>query len=62
MIPLSLRQVPLMYITDYLHKRMKNEYAGNLVFWCTFCVVGQPLACILYWQAWVESSAAQIVR
>lgn len=40
-------QVPLMYVTDYLHKRMKNEYAGNLVFWCTFCVVGQPLACIL---------------
>ena len=36
-----------MYVTDYLHKRMKNEYAGNLVFWCTFCVVGQPLACIL---------------
>lgn len=47
-----------MYITDYLHKRMKNEYAGNLVFWCTFCVVGQPLAAMLYYITWVDSAAA----
>lgn len=30
----AVPQVPLMYITAWLHKRMKNEYAGNLVFWC----------------------------
>lgn len=51
-----------MYITDYVHKRMKNEYAGNLVFWCTFCVVGQPLACILYYITWVDSHSAAPIK
>lgn len=105
-----------MYITAWLHKRMKNEYAGNLVFWCaaldaafaacssihharsiknrrpvpvpaaarcppsicrvdaqrsltalachcrcTFCIVGQPLACLMYYYDHV-SRAAVVLR
>lgn len=26
---------------EYIHKRLKNEYAGNLVFWLSFCVLGK---------------------
>jgi len=47
-------QIPLIFLTDPLGKT-KNYYAkvtGNLIFWITFCLVGQPLAALLYFFAW----------
>lgn len=42
-------QVPLVLITEHIHKRLKRDEAGNIVFWLTFCVVGQPLSVLLYY-------------
>lgn len=49
-----LSQVPLMYITQYIQRRLKSEHAGNLVFWLSFCVLGQPTALLLYWSEWAS--------
>ena len=46
-------QVPLMYATGWLKKRMKNDQIGNLIFWVTFCIVGQPTSLILYYHDWI---------
>lgn len=47
-------QIPLILITDPLQK-MKGSaprVAGNMIFWISFCLIGQPLAAILYFSAW----------
>jgi len=47
-------QLPLIYITDAL-KRIKgfnSATAGNVIFWVSFVLVGQPLAAMIYFFAW----------
>lgn len=39
-------QIPTIYGTDMFGKRPR--WQGNLVFWVIFCVVGQPMAVLLY--------------
>ena len=29
--------------------RFDNAFVGNALFWCLFCVVGQPMGIILYY-------------
>lgn len=47
-------QIPLIVLTDPLAKAKSYsaKVAGNLIFWITFCLVGQPLAALLYFFAW----------
>jgi diacylglycerol O-acyltransferase 1 len=47
-------QIPLIFLTDPLEKAKSyySKVAGNLIFWITFCLVGQPLAALLYFFAW----------
>ena len=49
----SLRQVPLMYLTEYLKRKVKSDQVGNFIFWVTFCVIGQPISIILYYHDWL---------
>lgn len=47
-------QIPLIIITDRF-KQSKGHYSkliGNLIFWSTFCLVGQPVAALGYYFAW----------
>ncbi|KAG9832429.1 diacylglycerol acyltransferase DGAT2, partial [Aureobasidium melanogenum] len=47
-------QLPLIFLTDPL-ARMKGgngKLLGNLIFWISFCLVGQPLAALMYFFAW----------
>jgi diacylglycerol O-acyltransferase-1 len=32
--------------------RKQKTYLGNIIFWLSFCVVGQPLIVLLYYRAW----------
>ena len=43
-----LGQAPLTYVTKMVDKRFDSAFAGNCIFWCVFCVVGQPLGVILF--------------
>ncbi|XP_022863632.1 diacylglycerol O-acyltransferase 1A-like [Olea europaea var. sylvestris] len=42
-------QVPLVIVTNYLQNKFKNSMVGNMVFWCFFCIVGQPMCVLLYY-------------
>ena len=47
-------QLPMIAITAPL-ERMQGvgaRMAGNCIFWVSFCLVGQPLAALLYFFAW----------
>ncbi|GAB7349754.1 hypothetical protein MBLNU459_g0482t2 [Dothideomycetes sp. NU459] len=47
-------QLPLIFITDPLLKMkgINGKLIGNLIFWVSFCLVGQPLAALMYFFAW----------
>jgi diacylglycerol O-acyltransferase 1 len=43
-----MMQIPLVATTKYLYRRYPGSSIGNVIFWITFCVVGQPMAVLLY--------------
>ena len=47
-------QVPLISGTLPLEKMqgINGKIIGNCIFWVSFCLVGQPLAALLYFFAW----------
>ena len=47
-------QLPLIMITKPLTKieGITGKVIGNCIFWVSFCLVGQPLAALLYFFAW----------
>ncbi|KAF2106935.1 MBOAT, membrane-bound O-acyltransferase family-domain-containing protein [Lophiotrema nucula] len=47
-------QIPLIILTDSIQKvrGIDGKVAGNMIFWVSFCLVGQPLAALLYFFAW----------
>merc|ERR1712167_90063 len=46
-------QIPLVQLTNYLAKRFKDRPSfkriGNLIFWVSFCILGQPMCVLLYY-------------
>lgn len=42
-------QAPLIVLTKIIDKRFDNPFIGNALFWCIFCIVGQPMGVILYY-------------
>jgi diacylglycerol O-acyltransferase 1 len=52
-----LFQIPLIIFTDLLSNIKglggnTGKTVGNMIFWVSFCLVGQPLAALLYFFAW----------
>jgi len=49
-----LVQLPLISVTLPLEKMqgINGKTMGNCIFWISFCLVGQPLAALLYFFAW----------
>ena len=47
-------QIPLIFATLPLEKRqgVNGRIIGNCIFWISFCLVGQPLAALMYFFAW----------
>jgi hypothetical protein len=41
-------QIPLVVVTKYLYRKYPGSSIGNILFWVSFCVVGQPMAILLY--------------
>jgi diacylglycerol O-acyltransferase-1 len=41
-------QIPLIIVTDIFKKFLEKSQLGNVIFWLSFCIVGQPLAVIVY--------------
>ena len=47
-------QIPMIHLTLPLEKKqgINGKIIGNCIFWVSFCLVGQPLAALLYYFAW----------
>ena len=43
-----MAQIPLSNLTLYLDKKYPGTSIGNVIFWISFCIVGQPMAAALY--------------
>lgn len=41
-------QLPLVMVTKFLYRKFPGSSIGNVLFWLSFCVVGQPMAILLY--------------
>lgn len=41
-------QIPLIFLTKILDRRYPGSSIGNVIFWISFCFVGQPMAILLY--------------
>lgn len=41
-----------MYFTEAVKRKFKNDRFGNVVFWLSFCIIGQPLVLIIYYHDW----------
>ena len=51
-----LGQIPLIIITKKIDKRIPGSSIGNVIFWISFCLVGQPMALLLYTIDYWESN------
>jgi diacylglycerol O-acyltransferase-1 len=47
-------QLPMIAVTTPLEQMQgtNGKVIGNCIFWISFCLVGQPLAALLYFFAW----------
>jgi diacylglycerol O-acyltransferase-1 len=43
-----MMQMPLVAATKFLYRKYPGSSIGNMIFWLSFCVVGQPMAILLY--------------
>mmetsp|Transcript_85978 Transcript_85978/g.248270 ORF Transcript_85978/g.248270 Transcript_85978/m.248270 type:complete len:245 (-) Transcript_85978:52-786(-) len=43
-----MAQLPLVHLTAAIDRRLKGSQLGNIIFWISFCIVGQPLCVLLY--------------
>jgi diacylglycerol O-acyltransferase 1 len=54
-----LLQAPLVPITRKLNALFNNPSIGNIFFWMTFCIIGQPIGIIMYYyESWDMASSA----
>lgn len=54
-----MSQVPLITLTELLRKRLKADTLGNMVFWASFVVFGQPMCLILYYHDWLLANMGE---
>jgi diacylglycerol O-acyltransferase-1 len=53
-----MAQVPMMWVTEVLKNKVKSDRLGNVIFWVSFCFLGQPLAEILYFHDYRKKTHA----
>lgn len=48
-------QLPLIWLTSPLEKMklgQSGKVMGNIIFWVSFTIFGQPFAALMYFYAW----------
>ncbi|XP_022842852.1 diacylglycerol O-acyltransferase 1-like isoform X1 [Olea europaea var. sylvestris] len=51
-------QVPLVILTNYLQDKFQNSMVGNMIFWCFFSILGQPMCLLLYYHDLMNRKAS----
>lgn len=54
-----LAQVPMVIVTEWLKRKLKKPFVGNVIFWISFCIIGQPLCMIMYYHDYVHFHMSQ---
>jgi len=49
-------QIPLIWITNVIHRKIPESQIGNFIFWISFTVVGQPLCLMMYFRVILENN------
>jgi hypothetical protein len=52
-------QVPMVIVTEWLKRKIKKPFVGNVIFWISFCIIGQPLCMIMYYHDYVHFHMSQ---
>lgn len=48
-------QIPMIVIGDIFRKQLEKSQIGNVIFWVSFCMIGQPIAVTIYaYQAYLS--------
>ncbi|KAJ1678946.1 hypothetical protein EV182_003033, partial [Spiromyces aspiralis] len=56
-----LMQIPLAHLTQWLVRwRGAESGLGNMIFWVSFCIVGQPFLVVKYYYDWVKANSSTI--
>uniref|UniRef100_A0A5B7AMK8 O-acyltransferase n=1 Tax=Davidia involucrata TaxID=16924 RepID=A0A5B7AMK8_DAVIN len=53
-------QVPLVMVTNYLQDKFRNSMVGNMMFWCFFSILGQPMCLLLYYHDLMNRKVTEI--
>ncbi|KAL0374512.1 UNVERIFIED_CONTAM: Diacylglycerol O-acyltransferase 1 [Sesamum radiatum] len=54
----TVEEVPLVIVTNFLQDKFKNSMVGNMMFWCFFCILGQPMSVLLYYHDLMNRKAS----
>ena len=49
-----LVQVPLIFFSQFLQRRIGDRW-GSIIFWVSFCVLGQPICLLNYYYDWIHA-------
>ena len=44
----------MVWFTEVLKRKVKKPILGNMIFWISFCIIGQPLCMIMYYHDYVH--------
>ncbi|KAK9719086.1 hypothetical protein K7432_005035 [Basidiobolus ranarum] len=47
-----LGQIPMVMLTGMISQKFPKSSAGNIVFWVSFCILGQPFMVVSYYYQW----------
>lgn len=43
-----MSQIPMIIMMDVFKSQLEKTQIGNVVFWVSFCIIGQPIAVLIY--------------
>lgn len=50
-----MMQVPLIFLSQFLQRNFGDRW-GNIIFWVSFCFVGQPICLLYYYYDWIHAN------
>jgi diacylglycerol O-acyltransferase 1 len=50
-----MMQIPMVILMDLFKPQLEKSQIGNVVFWISFCIIGQPIAVLIYSYQALES-------
>lgn len=49
----------MVLVTDWVKRVFKKPFIGNVIFWITFCIIGQPLCIMMYYHDYTKGTVGK---